>query len=107
MVVFGECVDFCYQLVHVMSWCEVWLGYVLHVFVFSVHVVYIGRLPASAVFGEMSRLSAVETWSFGAFGSIVLLYWYFCHIAIFGLSIVGICVVVLILALVIGCPGTG
>jgi hypothetical protein len=107
VVVFGECVDFCYQLVHVVSWCKVWLGYAPHVFVFSVHVVYVGRLPASAVFGEVSCLSAIETRSLRSFGSVILLYWHFRYVAILRLSVVGVGVVALVLASVIGNSGAG
>jgi hypothetical protein len=78
-----------------------------HVFVNGVHVVDVGRLSASTVFGEVSRFSAVKTWAFGALGSIVLLYWYFCYIAVFGLDKIGVCVAILELAPVIGGPGAG
>jgi hypothetical protein len=57
-----------------------------HVFVNGVHVVDVGRLPASAVFGKVSRFSAVEARAFGALGSVFLLRWYFCHIAVFWLG---------------------
>ena len=79
----------------------------LHVLVDGVHVVDVGRLSASAVFGEVSCFSAVKARAFGALGSIILLHWYFRHIAILRLGVIGVCIVVLILASVIGSPGAG
>jgi hypothetical protein len=107
VVVFGECVDFCYQLVHVASWSEAWLRDVSHVFVNGVHVVDVGRLSALAVLGKVPHLSAVKARAFRTFGSIVLLYWYFRHIAVFRLGEVGVRIVVLVLASVIGGSGAG
>jgi hypothetical protein len=78
-----------------------------HVFVHGVHIVDVGRLSASTVLGEVSRFSAVKARAFGMFGSIVLLGWHFCHVAVFRLGEVGVHVVILVLALVIGSPGAG
>jgi hypothetical protein len=80
---------------------------VSHVFVNGVYVVDVGHLPASAVLGEVSCFSAVKARAFGALGSVVLLYRYFRHIVVFGLGEIGVCVVVLVLASVIGGPGVG
>jgi hypothetical protein len=107
VVVFGECVDLCHQLVYISSQCEVRLGNLLHVFVDGIHIVDVGRLLALAVFGEMPHLSAVEAWTFRAFGLVVLLYWYLRHIAVLRLGEVGVRVVVLVLSSVIGGPGAG
>ena len=90
---------------HVASWSDVWLRYTSHVLVFGVHIVYIGHLPASAVLGEVSHLPAVEAWTLGAFGPVILLSWDFCHIAVLGLCVVGIGVVILILPSIIGGSG--
>jgi hypothetical protein len=78
-----------------------------HVFVNGVHVIDVSCLSASTVLGEMSYFSAVKARAFGSFGSIVLLYQYFHHIAVLGLGEIGVCVVVLVLASVIGGPGAG
>jgi hypothetical protein len=79
----------------------------LHFFVDGVHVVDVSHLLASAVFGEMPRLSAVKTRAFGASGSIVLLYWYFCHVTVFWLDEIGVRVVTLVLTSVVGGSDAG
>ena len=81
------------------------MRYALHVFVFGVHIVYVGRLPASAVLGEVPYLPAVKAWTLRAFGSVILLGWYLCYVAILWLGIVGVGIVVLILSSIIGGPG--
>jgi hypothetical protein len=94
-------------LVYIRAWCDVWLRYILHVFIDGVHVVNIGQWVAATVFGEVTCLSAVEAWSLGVSGSIVLLDWGVRHIVIFGLGGIGVSIVVLVLSSIVGGPGAG
>jgi hypothetical protein len=45
------------------SWCDVWLGDILHVVVFCVHVAYVAGWVAATVFSEVTHFSAVEAGS--------------------------------------------
>jgi hypothetical protein len=101
LIIFGERVDFCYQSIHVVSWCDVWLGYILHVFVDCVHVVDAGRRSTSAVFSEVPCFATVKTGSFGSSTDVVLLYRDVCHPIVVVLSGVGVSVI-LILSSVVG-----
>jgi hypothetical protein len=78
----------------------------LHVIINGVHVVDAGGWSTLAIFGEVSRLPAIETWPFGASGSIVLLCRGVCHSVVLRLSGVGVSVI-LVLPSIIGCSGAG
>jgi hypothetical protein len=51
--------------------------------------------------------SAIETWSFGASGSVVLLYWGICYPVVLGLRGVRVRIVALILLMVVRCSSAG
>jgi hypothetical protein len=80
---------------------DVWLGDVLHVFVFCVHVVYVARWVAAAVFGEVAHLSTVEAGSLGVWPLVVGLSLDVRGIVILWLGHVCVGVVALVLTLVV------
>jgi hypothetical protein len=89
-----------------MTWCDAWLGYILHIFVDGVHVVDAGRCSTSAVFGEVSRLATVEAGSFGSPADIILLYRDVCYSVVVSLGGVGVGIA-LVLSSIIGGSGAG
>jgi hypothetical protein len=97
---------------NVGSRCDIWLWDVLHVVIHGIHVVYVARVVAATVFGEVARFSAVEAWSFGLRTAVVLLcrgahcvtvrvITWLCRDGI------GVYIVTLVLALIVGCPSVG
>jgi hypothetical protein len=92
---------------NVGSGLDVQLGNVSHVFIFHVHVAYVARWVASAVFGKMAHLPTVEAGSFGACSLIAGLSLGVCGVVIFWLDRVCVNVVALVLASVIWSPGPG
>ena len=57
------------------------------------------------ILSKVANLSAVKEWSFGVSALVVLLDWGVCHVVVFRLGGIGVGVVVLVLASVIGGPG--
>jgi hypothetical protein len=107
VIFFGECVNLGHKLVYIRAWCDVWLWYILHIFIDGIHVVNVGRWVAATVLGEVACFSAVKAWSLGAPGSIILLDWGVCHIVVFRLGGVGVGVVVLVLTSIVGHSSVG
>ena len=95
-----------HQFIYVVSWGDAWLRDMLHVLIDCIHVIDAGGWAATAVFCEVSYLSAVKAGSLGASGFIVLLYRGIRHLGVLHLGGVGIGVVVLVLPPIVGCPGT-
>jgi hypothetical protein len=94
-------------VINIGSWCDIWLGNVSHLFVFSVHVVDVTRWVAAAILGEVAYLSTVKTGSFGAWSLIIGLSLDVCGVVVFRLGSVCVGVVASVLASVIWCSGPG
>jgi hypothetical protein len=65
-----------------------------------------------AIFGEVTKLSAIEAWSFEAGTLVILLNWFICYVVvcvIFWLcgGGIGVGIVALILVSIVGCPSVG
>jgi hypothetical protein len=77
----------------------------LHVLIDCIHVIDAGGWAATAVFCEVSYLSAVKAGSLGASGFVVLLYWGVHHLAVLCLGGVRVGVVALVLSSIVRCSG--
>jgi hypothetical protein len=84
---------------------DVQLGNISHIFVFGVHVVYVARQVATAVFGEVAHLSTVKAGSFWAWLLVVGLSLDVRGIVVFWLGCICVDVVALVLASIIGSSG--
>jgi hypothetical protein len=83
-------------------WCDVWLGNVLHVVIFCVHVVYVAQWVAVTVLGEVAHLSTIEAGSLGALVLVGLLLGVCCvAICLLHIDRVGVGVVSSVLASVV------
>jgi hypothetical protein len=85
--------------------CDVWLRNVPHVVILCVHVAYVARWVATAVFGEVAHFSAVKAGSFRALVLVGLFLGIRCvAICFLRVNCVGVRVVAPILALVVWGP---